>query len=279
MLLSTHVDMSDSKELAYRYDLFIASDWRDRFDSLIDENIELPKVGRLLEVNCGTGSFAVDLAQKSKGKLEIVGIDPDDERLDLARAKVQIKKLENVLFERALPEDLPFSPDEFDAVVGDASLAQPYEVEEVFQEMVRVARPGALVVLKLATHGSFDEVFSIFWEALFDAGIDKPHWSRLEELIHQRMTGSQAEEMAIREGLEQVSLFSSKEEFLYETGSEFVNAPIIADIFLDEWLEMVPESVRGSLRERLVTTIDRERHDAPFDISIKATVVSGTKSD
>ena len=33
---------SNEKELAYRYDLFITPEWRDRFDTLINGSIEMP---------------------------------------------------------------------------------------------------------------------------------------------------------------------------------------------------------------------------------------------
>ena len=48
--------MSNEKELAFRYDLFITPDWRDRFDTLINQSIKLPAEARILDVNCGTGA-------------------------------------------------------------------------------------------------------------------------------------------------------------------------------------------------------------------------------
>jgi hypothetical protein len=39
----------------------------------------------------------------------------------------------------------------------------------------------------------------------------------------------------------------------------------------------VPEERREQVEERIVEIIERERHDSPFDVSIKATVISGIK--
>src|SRR5258708_39657420 len=63
-----YTHMIDLKELAFRYDLFIAPDWRDRFDTLINENIQLPSEGEILDVNCGTGAHAIELAENLRDK-------------------------------------------------------------------------------------------------------------------------------------------------------------------------------------------------------------------
>src|SRR5215510_7733925 len=193
--------MTDQKELAFRYDLFIAPVWRDRFDTVISENIELPLEGRFLDVNCGTGAYAIDLAVRVKGKGEVVGVDPDAERINIARAKSQVQKTKDVRFEEGPVTRLPFKDNEFDVVIGDASLLHAREIEAVWAEMIRVVRPEGKVILKLTTHGSFDEFFSIYWEALHDVGIAEEVWASLEHLIKERITVSSAETMGEQAGL------------------------------------------------------------------------------
>src|SRR5262245_12650321 len=168
--------MTTEKELAYRYDLFIAPEWRRRFDALVDENLEIPGEGEILEVNCGTGDHALEMAERLKDKGEVVAVDPGAERLELARAKTLVAKLQNVRFEQALPRQLPFESGRFDVVIGDASLAETSEIEATLTEMIRVAKSGASVTIMLATHGSFDEFFSIYWEALMEAGLIGEVW-------------------------------------------------------------------------------------------------------
>ncbi len=90
--------MSKNKELAYRYDLFVTPDWRDRFDSLINESLTLPTSGRVLDVNCGTGAHAIEISERMRGKGEVIGIDPSPDRIEIARAKAQVKKISGVSF-------------------------------------------------------------------------------------------------------------------------------------------------------------------------------------
>ena len=39
--------------------------------------------------------------------------------------------------------------------------------------MIRVTKSGATIVLQLATRSSFDEFFSIYWEALHECGLEE----------------------------------------------------------------------------------------------------------
>jgi ubiquinone/menaquinone biosynthesis C-methylase UbiE len=270
--------MADNqKELAYRYDLFITPDWRDRFDTLVNENIEMPTEGRVLDVNSGTGAHAIELAERMRGKGEVIGLDPSPERVELARAKAQVQKIGEVSFEQGGTLPLRFADREFDGVIGDASMLHARDVEPLLREMLRVAEVDAPVVLKLATHGSFDEFFSIYWEALHDEGLDEQVWARLEALINERPTVSEAEQMAARAGLRDLQSFSSKEEFAFESGAAFLDSPLIKDAFLDEWLAIIPAERRQEVSRRLVAIIDRERQEMDFDVSIKATLVAGRK--
>ncbi len=269
--------MIDAKELAFRYDLFIAPDWRDRFDTLINENLKMPIEGEILDVNCGTGAHAIELAERMRDKGAVIGIDPSAERIAIARAKAQVIKLDDVRFEQGNASELPFESNRFEAVIGDASMLRAEEIEKVLAEMVRVAQPEGRVILKLATHGSFDEFFSIYWEALHETGIDNEVWSALERLINERSTLSDAEAMARRSGLRNVESFFSKEEFSYETGEAFLDSPLISDSFLSDWLEIVPEETRSEVCRHIVSIIERDRYHASFDFSIKATVIAGVK--
>lgn len=269
--------MIDAKELAFRYDLFVAPDWRDRFDALINENLKLPIEGQILDVNCGTGAHAIELAERLRDKGAVIGIDPSAERIAIARAKAQVKKLEDIRFEQGIASELPFESNKFEAVIGDASMLRAEEIEKVLAEMVRVAQPEGQVILKLATHGSFDEFFSVYWEALHETGVDDDVWSALERLINERSTLSDAETMARRSGLRRVESFISKEEFSYETGKAFLDSALISDSFLSGWLEIVPERSRSEVRRHIVSIIERDRHLAPFEVSIKATVIAGVK--
>ena len=264
------------KELAFLQDLYVATDWGERFAGLLDEHLELPKKGRAIYVAAGTGGHALALHQRTGDDVSLVCVDESEERIELARAKAAAMS-SDAEFRRAQLEDLGFEDDQFDLVVGDASLVAVERVPQMFAEMVRVAQPGGTVALSLPTSSSFGEFFSIYWEALGQAGLGE-HASQVESLIKELPTISDIETMAEREGLEGVNTWMRIEEFDYESGEEFLNSPLITDFLLANWLDALPDrDDRGRVTRELENIIDQERHDMDFTLTVKATLLIGRK--
>src|SRR6266511_477557 len=82
-----------NKELAFLHELFVATDWGERFAELIDEHVTLPKKGGALYVASGTGGHAIALQQRAGEALKFTCLDENNESLELARAKAAALKL------------------------------------------------------------------------------------------------------------------------------------------------------------------------------------------
>jgi len=267
----------DAKELAYLYDIYIVPGWREVFDRLVDQEVELPKEGRFLDAGCGTGGFANDLAMKGGKKVAVIGIDSSTERLALARGKAEVMKVENIVFQQGDMTRLYFTDGFFDFAIGDVSLSEPSQIGPALSELRRVVKDGALVVLKLASSGSFDEFFSIYWEALYNLNLTE-YTADLEALIIKRLTVTSAEQKAADAGLREIRSVTHKERFDYSDAASFFNSPMIETEFLDDWLAILPDQeTRLRLKEEMSEIIERERHSMDFDVSIKATLIIGRK--
>jgi ubiquinone/menaquinone biosynthesis C-methylase UbiE len=267
------------KELAFLHDLYIAPDWGERFAELVDEHVTLPKTGRALYVSAGTGGHALALKARAGKDVTLICVDESEERLELARAKALAIKETKTEFRHALPEELPFEDEQFDLIVFDASLLSPERLPEVLSEIVRVAAPGATVSMSTATASSFGEYFSIFWEALLNTGHAEDGVG-VESLIKEQPTVSDVEALASREGLERVRSWTTFEEFDFASGEEFVNSPLIAGIFLDRWFEALPHAeARADVVREIERLIDKDRQGSEFVMTIKATLVVGSKEE
>ncbi|MDQ3667630.1 MAG: class I SAM-dependent methyltransferase [Acidobacteriota bacterium] len=269
--MSTH---KTDKELAFLHDLFVATDWGERFAQLIDEHIKLPHKGRALYLGSGTGGHAIALQERTAA-LKFLCIEENKEYLELARAKASAAEDAAELRQGKL-DRLELEDNQFDFVIGDGSMVALPRISPMLAEMVRVAKPGTTVALSLATAGSFSEFFSLYWEVLHDCGL-RGHESNVEGLITELLTVSELEELAEHEGLEEVASRSRIEEFNFDSGERFLNSPLISDFLLNRWLEFIPEQSREGVRQAIPGVVNNDRHDAEFTLSVKATVLTGRK--
>jgi ubiquinone/menaquinone biosynthesis C-methylase UbiE len=268
-----------NKELAFLHDLYVATDWGERFAGLVDEHVSLPKEGRALYVASGTGGHALALAERGGAALEVVGVDESEEQVGLARAKAAAVEGAGVEFQHAQLEALSFEDEQFDLVVGDASLVAPERLPEVLAEMVRVAARGATVSLSAASASSFGEFFSVYWEALAGAGYAEAA-AAVGSLIAELPTASDLEALARREALEGVESWTSIEEFDFASGREFLAAPLVRDFLLGRWLDSLPDDeAREGVLSEVARIIDEDRHEGDFSLSVKATIVVGRKAE
>ena len=268
-------DAEHARERAYRFDLVIATDWCERFDILLGEHLKLPAKGRFLEINCGTGSSVI--ARASGGAdVEVVGTDEDGERITIARSKAEAAAGASE-FHVSSPDDLKLESGCFDAVILDATLEEPARLGPMVAEAVRVAREGAPVAVKTVLRGSFDEFFSLYWEAVHNAGLDDTVWAGLERLITRRPTLHEVIQALRSAHVKGATPHRSKEEWRFQSGKEFLSSPLVTDLFLAEWVAILPEERRADVMRDLASIVDREVDGHYFDVSVHAAVFVGHK--
>jgi ubiquinone/menaquinone biosynthesis C-methylase UbiE len=266
------------RELAFLRDLYIAPDWGTRFAELIDENVKLPKKGRILYMGSGTGAHALSLLENASKDISLVCVDEREQSLELARAKAQVLNVQPTFLREQL-DALSFGDEEFDLVVCDASLESSDKLPEIVSELVRVTATGGTAAIGLTTASSFGEFFSIYWEALLNLGLDDQTHS-VESLISELPKVAELERLASESGLEEVVSWTTNEEFTYPSGKEFIESPLIADFLLNRWVEELPDAAaRESLCGEIVRIIDEERTDLDFVLSVKATLLAGRKTE
>ena len=264
------------KELAFLHELFVANDWGERFAELIDEHVELPKEGRALYLGSGTGGHAIALQERAGDDLKFLGLDENEHYLELARAKAVVVK-DGIEFRAGSIDQLDIADNQFDLVVGDASLAHVGRVPKILAEMVRVAAPGAQVALSLPTFSSFGEFFSIYWEALYNCAL-LDYEPEVERLISTLPSTTAIEEMAEEAGLEEISSSTRIEEFDYESEEKFLSDPLISDFLMPIWLASLSPQAKNNVVAEIGRLIKEERHEAEFALTLKATLLIGKKA-
>jgi demethylmenaquinone methyltransferase/2-methoxy-6-polyprenyl-1,4-benzoquinol methylase len=119
--------------------------WRGR----AADRAELGPGGRALDVCCGTGDLALELAARVGPDGEVIGCDFSEPMLELARAKADARGTE-VRFEWADALALPYEDARFDAATVGFGVRNLADLDRGLAEMARVLRPGGrLVILEI----------------------------------------------------------------------------------------------------------------------------------
>ncbi|MEP6945888.1 MAG: class I SAM-dependent methyltransferase [Acidobacteriota bacterium] len=259
-----------TKELAFLRDLYVENEWTKRFTDLVDKHMDLSDSENMLYLNAGTGGHAMAVFERFGNKTAVFACCENEDLLRIARDK-----------SAAVSSDVDFSvlrfeDDAFDAVLADASMLPPSEVEEFIEHTVRVARTGGDIAIYLPSAGSFGEVFSLMWEVLFTEEIDG-YAAEIERLIAEIPTVSRVEEIARREGMVNINTQMSTELFEYESGEEFVTAPLVTDFLMPAWLATLDESEKDRVTKQLAHLIDTEDGALPFRFTVKVTLLTAEK--
>lgn len=258
------------KELAFLRDLYIDEQWTLRFTDLVDKHIGFAKEEKLLYINAGTGNHALALSKKLGKDAEFFATAENQDVLTIARDKAAAVRA-NIDFSMNRFDDETFS-----AVIADASFVRPDELQNFVAEAARVVEIGGKVAFVTASAGSFGEIFSLLWEVCFNEDLGE-HGALSEKLITELPTVSRIEEIARNAKLENIETHTQNESFDYKNGTEFINAPLVADFLLPVWLKTLNKKEQTKAIKQLAKLIDAEDQDLTFRFSVKATLVIGEK--
>jgi demethylmenaquinone methyltransferase/2-methoxy-6-polyprenyl-1,4-benzoquinol methylase len=137
--------------------------WRER----AADRAELEQGDSALDVCCGTGDLALELARRVAPGGRVVGCDFSEPMLDLAREKAAASEAGNARFEWADALQLPYDAGRFDAVTVGFGIRNLADLDRGLHEMARVLRPGGRLVVLEITQPSRPPL-STFYSLWFD---------------------------------------------------------------------------------------------------------------
>lgn len=108
----------------------------------------------VLDVGCGPATITADLAQLVRPGV-VTAAEITEPALDLARAEIARRGIDNVRFELADVHALPFADASFDVVHAHQVLQHVGDPVQALREMRRVCRPGGVVAARDGDYHGF----------------------------------------------------------------------------------------------------------------------------
>lgn len=150
--------------IARRYDLIndlqsfgLHRNWKRRVADLA----RVTPGARALDLCCGTGDIAFALAQRGA---DVTGLDFSPQMLEIAAARHSKSQLSNLKFLQGDAQQLPFADNSFDVITVGYGLRNLASWQRGLAEMIRVAGPGARVIVL-----DFGKPANVVWRALYFA--------------------------------------------------------------------------------------------------------------
>ncbi len=137
--------------------------WRERAADLAG----LGPGGSALDVCCGTGDLALELAKRVAPGGTVVGCDFSERMLEAARAKASGRGAAGVRFEWADALELPYGDASFDAATIGFGARNLADLDRGLAELRRVVRPGGRLVILEITQPTRPPL-SAFYSLWFD---------------------------------------------------------------------------------------------------------------
>jgi len=92
-----------------------------------------------LDIGCGTGNYTIALAQNG---VDITGVDPSDEMLNVARSRNLVIK-----WLKGYAEEIPAADGTYDGVMAMLTIHHWKSIPTAMQEIYRVIKPRGVIVL------------------------------------------------------------------------------------------------------------------------------------
>src|SRR6516164_8708885 len=121
--------------------------WNLDFLELIGKRLSLDRVQNVLDVGSGVGHWGQLLARVIPNSAHVQGVDRDPKWVEKAATRAAANGLaDRFSYQVAVAEKLPFPDASFDLVTCQTVLIHMPDPDATVDEMVRVARPGALIL-------------------------------------------------------------------------------------------------------------------------------------
>jgi SAM-dependent methyltransferase len=227
--------------------------WSASSGQLLFRHLPMSRYENVLDVGCGTGFPAIELAERLGSGSTVTGLDTWAEAIKRAARKAAARNVNNVSFVNGDANALPFPDRSFDLIVSNLGVNNFDDPLGALGECRRVARDGATLALTTNLRGHWDRFYSIF-----HAILDSSTRVALQRHIDRRATIDQLDTLLAASRFTVVKIEEEVVPMLFADGTAFLDHSFVRLGFFPAWRELVPRENRDEIFARLELALNAE---------------------
>jgi ubiquinone/menaquinone biosynthesis C-methylase UbiE len=229
--------------------------WSSRFGALLLDHLPLDASARVLDVACGTGFPALEIAARLGPRARVVGIDPWRGALRRGESKRRFHDLEQARFVAGDAARLPFRDRAFTLVTCNLGLNNFAEPAAALAECARVLDPPGTLLATTNPIGHMAELYAEY-RTVLEGLRERDALERLRANEAHRGSVDSLRELLADAGLEVHRVVEDRFAFRFADGGALLRHPLVRIGFLGGWREAA-----GPGREAAIFTALEERLD------------------
>jgi ubiquinone/menaquinone biosynthesis C-methylase UbiE len=225
--------------------------WSAPFGLKLLETIELEPNLNVLDIGSGMGFPIIELSQRLGNTCNVFGIDPWKSAIERAKLKIKTWEITNLQIIEGKAEQLPFENNYFDLIVSNNGTNNVDEEERVFEEISRIAKQGAQLVITMNLPDTMKEFYDVLKKVL-EQNNKTNEVEKLKNHIHsKRKPISHIKQLIEDSGFKIKNIYTDAFTLRYLDGTTMFNHFLIRLAFIQSWMEIVEHQDQKTIFEKV----------------------------
>jgi SAM-dependent methyltransferase len=232
---------------------------------------------RLAHLGCRVGFPHLEIAERFP-ECEIIGADPSEAAIEIAREKAEGVPSARLVYEAATGLASAMEPGSFTHALGIHPMGGPEERTRLLADLDRLLLPGGQAVISLPVRGSFPEVSDMLRE--FALRQDLPELGKaIDTATANRPTIETLSEELESAGLTDIDVDVSLIAISFDSGKELIEDPIWRLMVLPDMAAILPAEVAvlAAAFKYVEDAIQKYWSEGVLELTINVGCASGRK--
>lgn len=229
--------------------------WSAPFGLLLLDHIPIQPQMTVLDIGSGAGFPLLELASRLGSQATLYGIDPWVNANMRAKMKIRNYALSNVSIIENSASTLPFAANSIDLVTSNLGINNFDNPKQVFDECLRILKPGGRLALTTNLNGHWTEFYRIFEATLRQLMLEDLIPALRHHEAHRGTTETVAQ-LFRQSGFTVSKTVEDRFNMRFLDGSAFLNHHFVKPGWVGSWKALLPEEHQKNVLVALETNLN-----------------------